>query len=151
MPNSLKVALVTGAGKRRVGWHVAEALAGRGYALAIHYRSSAAEAAETLASFAARGGQALGGEADLGGGPAAPGHGAADAGALRPARRAGEHRRDVEEQAAGGRDRRRRAPLPRDEHAGDVPVLSAGGAGDGASGGGRLHRDVRRLGDRTAV
>jgi pteridine reductase len=65
MPTSLKVALVTGAGKRRVGWHVADALAGRGYALAIHYHSSAAEAAETLASFAARGVQALGVQADL--------------------------------------------------------------------------------------
>ncbi|MDZ4780279.1 MAG: SDR family oxidoreductase [Planctomycetia bacterium] len=43
-----KVALVTGAGKRRVGWHVAQALAARGYALAIHYRSSANEAAETV-------------------------------------------------------------------------------------------------------
>ncbi|MFO0846721.1 MAG: SDR family oxidoreductase [Gemmataceae bacterium] len=45
------VALVTGSGKRRVGWHVAEALAGRGFALALHYRSSAAEAAETAAEF----------------------------------------------------------------------------------------------------
>lgn len=39
-----KVALVTGSGARRVGSHVAEALAARGYALAIHYRSSQAEA-----------------------------------------------------------------------------------------------------------
>lgn len=45
---SNKVALVTGAGKRRVGWHVAQALAARGYALAIHYRSSAQEAIETV-------------------------------------------------------------------------------------------------------
>jgi pteridine reductase len=65
MPSSVQVALVTGAGKHRVGWHVADALAGRGYALAIHYRSSAAEAAETLASFQARGVQALGIQADL--------------------------------------------------------------------------------------
>jgi pteridine reductase len=50
-----KVALVTGSGKRRVGWHVAEALAARGYALAVHYRSSAAEAAESVAAFRARG------------------------------------------------------------------------------------------------
>jgi pteridine reductase len=49
------VALVTGSGKRRVGWHVAEALAARGYALALHYRSSAAEAAETAAAFEKRG------------------------------------------------------------------------------------------------
>ncbi len=44
-----RVALVTGSGKRRVGWYVADALARRGYALAVHYRSSAAEAAETTA------------------------------------------------------------------------------------------------------
>jgi pteridine reductase len=50
-----KVALVTGSGKRRVGSHVAEALAERGYALALHYRSSAAEAAELAASFETQG------------------------------------------------------------------------------------------------
>ena len=53
--NAQRVALVTGAGKKRVGWHVADALADRGYALAIHYRSSTAEAAETVASFVSRG------------------------------------------------------------------------------------------------
>ena len=42
------VALVTGSGKKRVGWHVADALAQRGYNLAIHYRSSAEEAAEAV-------------------------------------------------------------------------------------------------------
>ena len=46
-----RVALVTGSGKRRVGWHVAAALARRGFSLALHYRSSAAEAAETAESF----------------------------------------------------------------------------------------------------
>ena len=40
-----KVALVTGSGKRRIGWHVAEALAARGYALVVHYHTSATEAA----------------------------------------------------------------------------------------------------------
>src|SRR4029077_9230907 len=60
-----KVALVTGAGKRRVGWHVADALAARGYALAVHYRSSAAEAAETVEAFRARGVEAVGFQADL--------------------------------------------------------------------------------------
>jgi pteridine reductase len=49
------VALITGSGKRRVGWHVAEALGDRGYALAIHYRSSHAEAQETVAEFSRRG------------------------------------------------------------------------------------------------
>ena len=43
------VALVTGSGKQRVGWHVAKLLAQRGYALAIHYRTSKAEAVETVA------------------------------------------------------------------------------------------------------
>jgi pteridine reductase len=60
-----RVALVTGSGKRRVGWHVAEALAARGYALAIHYHSSAAEAAETVASLHDRGIEAIGMQADL--------------------------------------------------------------------------------------
>ena len=45
---STRVALVTGSGRRRVGWHVAQALAGRGYAIALHYRSSGDEAAETV-------------------------------------------------------------------------------------------------------
>jgi pteridine reductase len=47
-----KVALVTGSGKRRVGNRVAEALAARDYALVIHYRTSATEAAETAEQFA---------------------------------------------------------------------------------------------------
>jgi pteridine reductase len=46
-----KVALVTGSGKRRIGWHVAQALAKKGYSLAIHYFRSAVEAAETVAEF----------------------------------------------------------------------------------------------------
>lgn len=49
-----KVALVTGSGRKRVGWHVAQALANRGYSLAIHYHQSANEANETIAEFAAR-------------------------------------------------------------------------------------------------
>jgi pteridine reductase len=60
-----KVALVTGSGKRRVGFHVAEALAARGYALVVHYRSSASEAAETVESFRSRGVEAVGLQADL--------------------------------------------------------------------------------------
>jgi pteridine reductase len=62
---SPKVALVTGSGKRRVGWHVADALAGRGYALAIHYRSSAAEAIGAVAYFRDRGANAFAFQADL--------------------------------------------------------------------------------------
>ena len=34
-----KVALVTGSGTRRIGWHVADALAQRGYSLVLHYRN----------------------------------------------------------------------------------------------------------------
>src|SRR5438309_11814904 len=60
-----RVALVTGSGKRRVGWYVAEAVAARGYALVIHYRSSAAEAAEAVAGFRARGVEAISLQADL--------------------------------------------------------------------------------------
>jgi pteridine reductase len=59
------VALVTGSGKRRVGWHVADALARRGYALAVHYRSSAAEAAETTAFLQGHGVEAVAFQADL--------------------------------------------------------------------------------------
>jgi pteridine reductase len=60
-----KVALVTGSGKRRLGWHIAQALAGRSYALVVHYRTSAAEAAETVAAFRARNLQAVALQADL--------------------------------------------------------------------------------------
>ena len=44
-----RVALVTGSGKKRVGSAVAEALARRGFAIAVHYRTSEAEAKETVA------------------------------------------------------------------------------------------------------
>ena len=60
-----RVALVTGSGKRRVGWHVADALARRGFALAVHYRTSVAEAAETIASLKEHGADAFGFQADL--------------------------------------------------------------------------------------
>jgi pteridine reductase len=59
------VALVTGSGKRRVGWHVADALSQRGFSLAIHYRSSAQEAAESVADFQKRGNKAIALQADL--------------------------------------------------------------------------------------
>jgi pteridine reductase len=63
--NPRKVALVTGAGKRRVGAHVADALANRGYALVIHYRSSATEANEAVARYRDRGVEAVALRADL--------------------------------------------------------------------------------------
>jgi len=60
-----RIALVTGSGKRRVGWHVAEALAARGYALGVHYHTSATEAAQTVEGFRARGVEAEAFQADL--------------------------------------------------------------------------------------
>lgn len=63
--NSRPVALITASGKRRVGWHVAAALGARGYVLAIHYRSSQAEADETVAEFSRRGFEVAAFRADL--------------------------------------------------------------------------------------
>jgi pteridine reductase len=60
-----RVALVTGSGKKRVGSVVADALARRGYAVAVHYRSSAAEAEETTAALRAHGVEADAFPADL--------------------------------------------------------------------------------------
>jgi pteridine reductase len=60
-----RAALITGSGKKRVGYHVADALARRGYAIALHFRSSAAEAAESVAEFQARGVDASAFQADL--------------------------------------------------------------------------------------
>src|SRR4051812_46990339 len=63
--NPRGVALVTGSGKRRVGWYVANALARRGYVVAVHYRTSAAEAEESVAAFRASGIDAVALQADL--------------------------------------------------------------------------------------
>ena len=60
-----RVALVTGSGKKRVGAVVADALARRGYAVAVHYRTSAAEAADTAASLRSHGVEAEAFPADL--------------------------------------------------------------------------------------
>src|ERR1051326_3336733 len=60
-----RVTLVTGSGKKRVGWHVADALAGRGYGIAVHYRTSAKEAAETVKHLRSRGVEAVAFQADL--------------------------------------------------------------------------------------
>jgi pteridine reductase len=54
MSSNSPVALITGAGKQRVGWHIAMALAERGYRLAIHYRSSKSEAEQTVRELATR-------------------------------------------------------------------------------------------------
>ena len=59
-----RAALVTGAGKR-IGRALARDLARQGFAVAVHYRSSAAEAASLVAEIAAAGGRATALEADL--------------------------------------------------------------------------------------
>ncbi|QDU22502.1 SDR family NAD(P)-dependent oxidoreductase [Urbifossiella limnaea] len=61
-----RVALVTGSGKKRVGAVVAEELARRGYNIAVHYRTSEAEAADTVAALRALGVEAEAFRADLG-------------------------------------------------------------------------------------
>ncbi len=60
-----RVALVTGSGKKRVGAVVADALARRGFAVAVHYRTSEAEAAETATELRALGVEAETYQADL--------------------------------------------------------------------------------------
>src|SRR5579875_2305499 len=60
------VALVTGSGKKRLGRHVAAALAERGYNVVVHYHTSAAEAVEAAAAFRRQGVEALALQADLG-------------------------------------------------------------------------------------
>jgi pteridine reductase len=60
-----KVALVTGSGKRRVGAHVADALAARGYRLVIHYRHSATEAEQAVLKYQSQGVEAIALKADL--------------------------------------------------------------------------------------
>jgi pteridine reductase len=61
----MKVAIVTGSGKKRVGSHVVEALCQRDYAVVVHYRKSRKEALETVAKIQAAGGQAIALGADL--------------------------------------------------------------------------------------
>ncbi|HEY2786046.1 MAG TPA: SDR family oxidoreductase [Fimbriiglobus sp.] len=63
--NPRRVALVTGSGKKRIGSAVAEALAGRGYAIAVHYRSSAEEAEATALGLRGLGVEAATFAADL--------------------------------------------------------------------------------------
>lgn len=61
-----RVALVTGSGKDRIGRDILRALAGRGVAAAIHYRTSAEEAAEGVAELRKLGVEADAFRADLG-------------------------------------------------------------------------------------
>jgi pteridine reductase len=59
------VALITGAGKQRIGWHVAQALAKRRYRVAIHYHTSASAAQATVAELHTQGIEAQAFAADL--------------------------------------------------------------------------------------
>src|SRR3954469_10535902 len=61
-----QVALVTGSARRRVGRPRAGGLARRGYDLALHYRSSAAEAAESVEEMKRHGVEAAAFRADVG-------------------------------------------------------------------------------------
>ncbi|MGE3805953.1 MAG: SDR family NAD(P)-dependent oxidoreductase [Gemmataceae bacterium] len=60
-----RVALITGAGRRRIGQHVADALAERGYSIALHYHSSRADAEEAVRGYEARGLEAAAYQADI--------------------------------------------------------------------------------------
>jgi pteridine reductase len=64
-PNG-KVALVTGSGKRRIGSAIVEALAARGYQVAVHYNHSAADARETVLRLEEHGLHAQAFQADVG-------------------------------------------------------------------------------------
>ncbi len=64
MPDQ-KVALITGSGRKRVGSVVAQALAQQGYAIMVHYRSSAAEAQTTIAELKKLGAPAQGFQCDI--------------------------------------------------------------------------------------
>jgi len=61
----MKVALVTGSGKRRVGSYVADALAREGYSVAVHYRTSKTDADESVARLKSFGVDARAFQADL--------------------------------------------------------------------------------------
>lgn len=60
-----KVALITGSGKRRVGNAIAEALAARGYDIALHYNRSADEARQSVSQLAKLGIRAQAFQADI--------------------------------------------------------------------------------------
>jgi pteridine reductase len=60
-----RVALVAGSGKKRLGGHIADALAAAGFEIAVHYHSSAAEAADTVDHLRRRGAEAEAFQANL--------------------------------------------------------------------------------------
>ena len=60
-----RVAVVTGSGKKRIGRHVAAALAERGYQTIVHYHTSQEEAEEAVSEFRRLGVEALALQANL--------------------------------------------------------------------------------------
>ena len=60
-----RVALVTGSGKHRVGWHIGQKLADLGYAIVVHFHTSAAEAEETVRELKDRNVEAIAIQADM--------------------------------------------------------------------------------------
>jgi pteridine reductase len=60
-----KVALITGSGKRRIGRHIADALAERGYAIALHYFHSKKDSDEAVAQYQSRNVHAIALQANL--------------------------------------------------------------------------------------
>lgn len=62
----MPVALITGSGKKRVGFHIAEALAQGGYSVAIHYRTSEKDAADAVKHLSQFGGKHQAFRANLG-------------------------------------------------------------------------------------
>lgn len=65
MSSISRVALVTGSARRRLGWHVAAALAERGYAVVLHYNTSAHDAQVAAGELVAQGRRAIALGADL--------------------------------------------------------------------------------------
>jgi pteridine reductase len=61
----MPVALITGSGKKRVGWHVADALARRNFDIAVHCRTSRTETESTIEHLRSLGVQADPFQADL--------------------------------------------------------------------------------------
>jgi pteridine reductase len=64
-PSDFRTALVTGSGRRRLGWHVARSLVERGYAVALHYHTSAAQARQTEEELQGSGAAVMALQADL--------------------------------------------------------------------------------------
>ncbi len=60
-----KIAIITGCGKRRIGFHIAEALARQGYSIAVHFHTSQTDANATVTHLQQLGVEAVALPADL--------------------------------------------------------------------------------------